>query len=462
MAPRQERFVKVSQIEQSQGQVVLNIEVEPPELEEHLDRVYRRAVQQVNIRGFRKGKAPRSVVERELGRDAMVEDALETLLPQVTSAAIEEQNLDVVATPRVKVTQNEPLTIEATVAIRPLVVLGDYYQIRLEPDMVEVTTEAVEGVVDSLRRDAGTWEPVERPVELEDMTTINVQGQVDENSIIDDKGIDYILSSESTNPIPGFASQLVGINRGEQREFTLPFPEDYPQANFVGKECHFTVTVEEVKERKLPDIGDEFAKSLSIEGVETVAELMDKLREDMLKHNQQIADQHYQEQAIETLIEGAKMEIPPLMVDEEVNRILSEQAEAMRRQQVNMDDYLSTVGKSVEQLQEEVRPSAVERITRGLTLRALREQEGIEVSPEEVDEELNSMLSVPHAESESLRQLLNSESARTSITNVLLNRKTIERLTNISRGEVIIVASSTESTPNEEGLTESTESERGA
>ena len=127
-----------------------------------------------------------------------------------------------------------------------------------------------------------------------------------------------------------------------------------------------------------------------------------------------------------------------------------------------MDDYLSTVGKSVEQLQEEVRPSAVERITRGLTLRALREQEGIEVSPEEVDEELNSMLSVPHAESESLRQLLNSESARTSITNVLLNRKTIERLTTISRGEVIIVASSTESTPNEEGLTESTESERGA
>ena len=451
--------MKVSQVEQDQSQVVLNIEVEPPEVEEHLDRVYRRSVQRVTIRGFRKGKAPRSVVERELGRDAMLEEALETLLPQVTSKAIEEQNLDVVATPRVKVTQNEPLTIEATVAVRPPVNLGDYYQLRLEPEKVEATPEAVEEIVGSLRRDAGTWEPVERPVELEDMITMEVQGQVDEDSIIDDKGVDYILLAESTNPIPGFADQLVGINRGELREFTLPFPEDYPQADFVGKECHFTVTVEEVKERKLPDLDDEFAQSLNIDGVETVAELMDKLREDMLKHNQQIADQHYQEQAVKALIEGAQMELPPLMVDEEVNHILSEQAEALQRQQLKMEDYLSTVGKSVEQLQEEVRPSAVERITRGLTLRALREQEGIEVSPEEVDEELNSMLGDSTAEAESLRQLLNSEDVRTSITNVLLNRKTLERLTSISRGEVIIVPSSAGAPPVEEGQAES---ERGA
>ena len=451
--------MKVSQIEQAQSQVVLSIEVDAPELEEHLDRVYRRTVQRVNIRGFRKGKAPRSVVERELGRDAMLEEALETLLPQVTSKAIEEQNLDVVAAPRVKVTQNEPLTIEATVAVRPVVVLGDYYQLRLEPDTVEVTTEAVEEVVDSLRRDAGTWEPVERPVELEDMITMEVQGQVDEDSIIDDKGVDYILSAESTNPIPGFADQLVGMNREELREFTLPFPEDYPQADFAGKECHFTVTVEEVKERKVPDLDDVFAQSLNLDGAETLAELKDKLREDMLRHNQQTADQHYQEQAVQALIEGAQVELPPLMVDEEVNHMLSEQAEAMQKQQVNMEDYLSTVGKSVEQLQEEARPSAVERITRGLTLRALREQEGIEVSPEEVDEELNSMLGDSTAEAESFRQLLSSEDFRTSITNVLLNRKTLERLTSISRGEVIVVASSIGDNPAEEGPTDS---ERGA
>jgi trigger factor len=451
--------LKVSQVEQAQSQVVLSIEVDHPEVEEHLNRVYQHAVQRVSIAGFRKGKAPRSVVERALGRDAMLEEALETLLPQVTSKAIEEQTLDVVAPPRVKVTQNEPLTIEATVAIRPPVVLGDYYQIRLEPEKVEVTAEAVEEVVRSLRRDASTWDPVERPVELEDMITMMVQGQVDEDSIIDDQGVDYILSAESTNPIPGFADQLVGMNMEELREFTLPFPEDYPQADFAGKECHFTVTVQEVKERNLPNLDDEFAKSLNMEGADTVSELMDKLREDMLRHSQQTADQRYQEQVVQELIDGAQMELPPLMVDAEVNHILSEQAEAMKRQQVNMEDYLSTVGKTVEQLQEEVRPSAVERITRGLTLRALREQEGIEVSPEEVDEELSSMLGTPTAEAETLRQLLTSEDAKTSIANVLLNRKTLDRLTSISRGEVLMVTSSTVSKPTEEGQTET---EKGA
>ena len=450
--------MKVSQAEQAQSQVVLNIEVEPPELEEHLDRVYRQAVQRVNIPGFRKGKAPRSVVERELGRDAMVEDALETLLPQLTSKAIEEQNLDIVATPQVKVTQYEPLTIEATVAVRPSVELGDYYQYRLEPEKVEATSGEVDEIVASLRRDAGTWEPVERPVELEDMVTMQVKGQVDENVIIEDESVDYVISAGSTNPMPGFAEQLVSINRDELREFSLPFPEDYAQDDLAGKECHFTVTVQEVKERKLPDLDDEFAVSLNIE-VETVAALRDKLQEDMLKHNQTIADQHYQEQAVQALLDGTQVELPPLMVDHEIEHLLSEQAEAMQRQQVKMEDYLSTVGKSVEQLQEELRPSAIERITRSLVLSALREKEGIEVTPEEIEEELNSMTESSTTDGESLRQFLDTDNGRTSIGSILFNRKTLERLTSIARGEVIIVPTSTAGTPTKE---EQGESEKGA
>jgi trigger factor len=450
--------VKVSQAEESQSQVVLSIEVEPPELEEHLDRVYRRAVQRVNIPGFRKGKAPRSVVERELGRDAMVEDALETLLPQLTSKAIEEQSLDVVATPQVKVTQYEPLTIEATVAVRPSVQLGDYYQYRMQPEAVEATPGAVDEIVESLRRDAGTWDPVERPVQMEDMVTMQVKGQVEENAIIEDDSVDYILSAGSTNPMPGFAEQLVGINRDELQEFSLFFPEDYAQEDLAGKECKFTVTVQEVKERKLPDLDDEFAASLNIE-VETVAALMDKLQEDTLKHNQTMADQRYQELAVQALMDGAQVELPPLMVDHEVEHILSEQAEAMQRQQVKMEDYLSTVGKSVEQLQEEVRPTAIERITNSLVLSALREKEGIEVTPEEVEEEMNSMTEASPTEGESLRQILDTENGRASISSILLNRKTLERLTSIARGEVIITATSTVDTTTEEGQTES---EKGA
>lgn len=451
--------MKVSQVNEAQNQVVLNIEVDPPELEEHMDRVYKRAVQRVNIRGFRKGKAPRSILELQVGRDNMLEEAYETLLPQMTAKAIEEKNLDVVATPRVQITQNDPLTIEATVAVRPSVVLGDYASFRLETEQVEVTSEAVEDVVNSLLQEAGTWEPVERSVELGDMITMEVHGLVEEASIIDDKGVDYIISAESANPIPGFADQLLGINRGDVREFTLPFPDDYPQPEFAGKDCNFTVTLEEVKERKLPELDDEFVQTLKIEEVESVPQLMDKLRSDILKHNQQISDQNYQEKVVQALIDGAQLEIPPLMVDEEVNNYLADQAQAMERQQIKMEDYLNTVGKSVEQLQEEVRPSAVERITRTLTLMALREQEAIDVSPEEIEEELDSILGQTSAEAESLRQMLSSDNGKSSIANALLNRKTLERLTSIAKGDSTVITPPTDDSQTHQ---DQTESERGA
>ncbi len=434
--------MKISQSTQEQSQVVLTIEVDPPELEEHLNRVYQRAVHRVNIHGFRKGKAPRSVVERTLGLDAMVEEALETLLPQLTSKAVAEQNLDIVATPQVKVTQYEPLTIEAIVAVRPTVELGDYYQYRLDTETVEVTEEAIDEEIEAMRRDAGTWEPVERPVAMEDMITMQIKGQVEENVIIENDSVDYILSAESINPMPGFAEQLVGANRDELREFALTFPEDYQQADLAGKDCNFTLTVQEVKEQTLPELDDEFAKSLNIE-VETQVALREKLKEDMLKHHQTIADQNYQELAVQALIEGANLELPPLMVDHEVEHILSEQAEAMQRQQLKMEDYLSTVGKSIYQLQEEVRPAAIERITSGLVMSTLREKEGIEVTPEEIEEELTAMSDASKSEGASLRQILDTESGRTSINNILLNRKTLKLLTSIAKGELISKATKT-------------------
>jgi trigger factor len=453
--------VKVSQGEQVQSQVVLNIEVDLLELEEHLEKVYRQAVRRMNIPGFRKGKAPRSVVERELGRDAMIEDALETLLPQMTSKAIEEQSLDVISTPQVKVTQHEPLTIEATVPVRPQVDLGDYYQYRLEPEEVEVTSEAIDEVVASLRRDAGTWEPVERLVELDDMVTMEVRGQVEEDVIIEDEGVDYVLLAEATNPTPGFAEQLVGMNRENIRQFSLPFPEDYPQDNLAGKECNFTVTVKEIKELKMPDLDDEFAQTLNLE-VETVAALKDKLRADMLKRDQTLADQHYQERTVQTLVEGAQVELPPLLIDHEIEHILADQGEAMQRQQMSMEDYLSTVGKSVEQLREELRPSATERITRSLVMSALREKEGIDVTPEEIEEELNSMVREATRETESLKQILDTENGRASINSILINRKVLNLLTSITKGETIVASSSRTETLSEEDKGESEEGAENA
>ena len=445
--------MKISQVEQGQSQILLNIEVEPPELEEHMEGVYRRVVQKTNIPGFRKGKAPKAVVERYLGRDRLVDEALDSLMPSLTSKAIQEQSLEVVATPRVKVSQREPLTLEATVAVKPPVDPGDYHQIHVDVEEVTVASEEVDALVENLRQETGTWEPVERPIQFDDLITMEVLGLVDEETVVDQKGVDYILTAESTSPMPGFAEKLVGASTGERREFVLPFPEDYPQADMAGKECNFTVVVEEAKERKLPEVDDEFAVSLNM-GVETLAELREKLEHDLREQGQHDADHRFEEQVVQSLIDGATVELPPLMVDDEVDHILSEQADLLRRQQLSIEQYMSTMGKSLEQLQEEVRPNAMERLTRSLVLQEVTSREGIEVSPEEMEEEVNSLAEQSPEGDNSLRSILDSEDGKRSVNRVLLTRKVLERLTKIARGEANVAAASPEETPAQEGQVE--------
>ena len=442
--------MKISQVEQGQSQVLLNIELEPPELEEHLDGVYRRIVQRINIPGFRKGKAPREVVERYMGRDALLDEALDSLLSSVTSRAIQERSLEVVATPRVKLAQREPLTIEATVAVRPPVELGEYLQIRMDGEKVEITQEEVDRFLETLRGEMGTWEPVERPVEPGDLITMDVRGLVGEETVIDEEGVEYILSLDSSNPLPGFGEKLVGAGRGERREFALSFPEGYSQVEMVGKECQFTVAVEEVKERKLPETDDEFAGSLNM-GVKTLAELRSKLEENLRAQSQRAADSRFEEQVVQTLTGRVQVELPPILVEDEVGHILSEQAEALGRQQVSMEEYLSNVGKSVEQLQEEVRPIAVERLTRGLVMQEVARREGISVSPEDVEKELDSIGEESDSGEGSLRRLLSSEEGRKSVGRMLLTRRTLERLTSIARGEAVAAVSSSGETSAQEG-----------
>jgi len=426
--------VKVDQGEQEQNQVVLNIEVEHSELEEQLDSVYRRVVQRTSIPGFRKGKAPRSVVERFVGREALLDEALESLLPKMTSLAIQEKDLDVVAPPRVKVTQQDPLTIEATVPLRPPVDSGDYQSVRLEPEPVEVNEGEVDQLIESIRMERGVWEPVDRNVEIGDLVTMNVKGDVEGESIIDNQGVDYVLAEGSPNPLPGFPEQLVGSGLASELEFSLTFPEDYLQAEMAGKDCNFTVYIEEIKERKMPELDEEFIQSLNMD-VQDETGLKDKLQEDIHQQKQMSADRGFEEQVIAKMVECAQMELPPLLVDEEIEHILGDQAEALRRQQLSMDAYLATVGKSVDELREEARPMAVERLTRTLAMQAFREKEGIDVAQNEIEDEIEQMLSQSTVPSDSFRDMLASEDGQTSIKNMLLNRKTIGRLTEIAKGE---------------------------
>jgi trigger factor len=234
--------------------------------------------------------------------------------------------------------------------------------------------------------------------------------------------------------LPGFPEQLVGSGLASELEFSLTFPEDYLQAEMAGKDCNFTVYIEEIKERKMPELDEEFIQSLNMD-VQDETGLKDKLQEDIHQQKQMSADRGFEEQVIAKMVECAQMELPPLLVDEEIEHILGDQAEALRRQQLSMDAYLATVGKSVDELREEARPMAVERLTRTLAMQAFREKEGIDVAQNEIEDEIEQMLSQSTVPSDSFRDMLASEDGQTSIKNMLLNRKTIGRLTEIAKGE---------------------------
>jgi trigger factor len=251
--------MKVSSEKIEGSQVVLNVEVEEAEMEAAIKKAYHRLGAKTTVPGFRKGKAPHEMLERFYGKEAFVEDAAEHLLPEVYDQAIDEQEVDAIARPQIDVVQINPLSFKATVPVRPEVELADYHEIKLEPEEVTVTEEEAAEVLEKIRDMQAPWVPVERPAQFNDLLAINVEGTVEGNVVIDEKEGLYQLLPDPPNAIPGFAEQLEGAEKGEERVFALTLPDN--RGEFSGKECNFKVLVNEIKEKSLPELDDEFAKS---------------------------------------------------------------------------------------------------------------------------------------------------------------------------------------------------------
>ena len=427
--------MKVSQEEVVESQTVLHIELEPPDVDKYLDRVYRRVVQKTTVPGFRRGKAPRALLERFIGREVMLEEALDFMVPEVTAEAVEQQGLETAGLPKVEIVQLDPaVQLKATVPLKPAVELGDYRDLRLEEETVEITEEQIEEGLQQIRRESAPWEPVERPVQWDDMVTLSVIGQVNGREVLKDNDGLYIPQKDSENPIPGFSQELIGIAKGETKSFKLPVPEDYPDSTAAGHECEFSVSVAEIKERKPPELDDEFAKGVG-EGYETLEALRQRVGDDLRSHAEGEARQRYQEKVVEALLENAQMELPPLLIEHEIDHLLNEQERALQQQRVSTEEYLSNVGKTPEQLREELRQVAIQRLHRSVTLSAIAELEEIEVSEDEIEARVASMSPSSSERGEELRQLFGSDEGRSTLGRMLLNQKLLDRLVEIARGE---------------------------
>ena len=420
--------MKVTQEEVVDHQTTLRIELEEADLNPYLDQGYRRLAPQISLPGFRKGKVPRHIVEGFMGRESLLNEVLDNMVFEVTSKAIEEQDIDAAGMPKIEDLDLDPVSFTAIVALRPEVELGDYKAIRVPHETDEVTDEVVTERIDSIRESMGSWETVERAPEIGDLLNLDGRGEIEgEEFWSREDGVLY-LDEDGSVPVTGFPQAIVGIQPGQETEFTLSIPEDFRDASIAGKEASFTVTVNEVRERSLPELNDEFAQSLP-DGYENLEALRNAVKEGMTADAEARLEQEYETDVVKALIDEATITIPPVMLENETNRVRNTQEQFLERANIRMDDYLRSIGKTEEEAQQEAEEEAEQRIRRTFALNKVSELENIEVTDQEIDERFNEMYAGQRMRRQERR------SRREPLEDMLKYEKTVALLVEIAKSE---------------------------
>jgi trigger factor len=410
--------------------ITLNVSMASEDEEPFIGRSYRRLASRVKIPGFRPGKAPRSIVESHLGRTALVQEALEFMIPETLNQVLSDESIQAFADPQLELLEIEPVSFKAIVPLEPLVDLGDFRGIHVDREPVDIKEEQVDEVVEQLRSESAPWDPVERPVQFGDLLNLNVDGTIEGDPAINDQGVDFIPEEENPMPMPGFSAILEGMTAGETKEFSLLVPDDHNQEEYSGKECQFKVEVLSIKEKILPELDDEFAKGIR-DGYESLDALKDFVRQRIVDDAAASADRQAQEASVQELLKIASVQASDLIYQRELDHMYEERERSLRSQRMDMDTYLGYIGKTGEEWREELRPRAEERFNTYLVLKKLAEEEGIEVSPEDIQSEIDTIVTSAGDSEETMRNTLSSESAHESIRSSLVNRQVMTRLLEI-------------------------------
>ena len=422
--------MKISTQSMENSQAILQIEAEPGEMEESLARAYRHLVKKVVIPGFRKGKAPRSVLETYVGRDGLQSEALEDLVPRLCARAIEEQNMEVIAEPQIEVMELDPVVFKATFALRPQVELGDYHSIRITPPSVEVSDEDVNTAMDRLRERHAVWSPVERPVKFEDLTTVDIEEESKETGLKRNQRQQLLVVKGSLFPLPGFVEHMEGMAKDEEREFVLTYTDDYRFKELAGKEYRFKVKLIEVKEKHLPELNDDFARSLG-QSMDDLESLRNSMTENLKRAAAEMARRGYERKVLETVAGLAKVEFPRILVDQEIDSLLKER-DMVFRERGGLEGYLKSLNKTEAEIREEFRPEANRRVTESLVLGKVAEQEKITADEAEVNAEIENMMQDAGDKAADLRRLFGTSQARHVVEDRLVTRKTVQCLVGIA------------------------------
>ena len=386
----------------------LTIEVSAEELDKAMQNAYLKARGKISIPGFRKGKAPRKMIEQMYGKGIFLEDAANALIPEHYSKALEECDLEIVSQPEIDVTQAEPgkaFIFTAEVAVKPEITLGEYKGVEVPKSETEVTDEDIDAEIKKEQeKNSRTVTVEDRGAENGDITTIDFEGLVDGVAFEGGKGTDYPLTLGSGSFIPGFEDQLVGAKAGDHVEVNVTFPEEYQAAELAGKAAVFQCDVKKVETKELPELDDDFAQDVS--EFDTLAEYREDVKKNLTEKKEKEARAAKENAAVDKAIENAEMEIPDAMINTQVRQMMNDFASRMQSQGLTMEQYFQFTGMTAEKMQEEMKPQALKRIQTRLVLEKIAETENIEVSEDEVNEEISKMAEMYKMEADKLKELL--------------------------------------------------------
>lgn len=406
----------------------LTIEVPAEELEKAIEGAYKKNRNRISIPGFRKGKAPRRMIEQIYGKEVFYEDAANALIPEAYEKAYDECEEEIVSSPKIDVEQLEagkPFIFTAEVALKPEVTLGQYKGIKVDKADLDVTEEEITAKIDKERdKNSRTVDITDRPVKDGDIATIDFEGFVDGVAFDGGKGSDYPLTIGSHAFIPGFEEELIGAEIGTETDVNVTFPEDYQAEELAGKAAVFKCTVKRLQEKQMPELDDDFVSEVSEES-DTVEEYKEEIRKKLAGRKEDEAKAAKEDAVIDAIIADAKMDIPQAMVETQQRQMVQDYAQRMQSQGVSMEQYMQFTGMTNEMLLEQVKPQVMKRIQSRLVLEAVVAAENIEVTEEEINEELKTMGEVYQLEADKVEELL-GENGRKQVADDLKVKKAME------------------------------------
>lgn len=413
-------------------QVALNVEMEDVETQKYMSIALDHLSKRVTLPGFRKGKAPISLVEQHIGKEALLQEALEHLVPEAYEEALKSEEITAIAEPSIELVQINPIIFKAVVPTKPQVTPGNYRDIKLEIGKKEVSESDISQVIEQLQLQFGTLVAVEREIIFGDVISADIEGKRGDESILSRKDALYEVNQGAKYPVPGFAEEVIGLKTGDEKSFEIAFPDDYEIKEIAGKQYSFTISIKEVKEKNLPEINDEFAKNA---GSESVDELKENIRTGLQVRADESLKKEFEHRLITSLIEQSVIDYPPVLVEKEIDHIISEESRNFPDREKGLESYLSHANKTMEQHRDDLKPAATDRVKAYLVTVRIAELENITAGDDEVTEAIENMVKGEPDKADNIRNLFKMQQPRDSLRDMIIVNKTMDFLTKLVTGQ---------------------------